>query len=579
MSVQKSLTLPSLAPAASLPETIAGRLQQAVPGLWYMLFLVLYLLPGVVGHDPWKQDETYSFSMVLHILSSGDWVVPTVAGEPFMEKPPFYYLVAAGSAWLLKGWLPLHDGARLASLLFMALALCAVDRAGRALQPQARHAAPLLLLANLGLLLHAHTLLTDIGLTAGTALALLGLLRLPERPMLGAALLGSGGGMALMTKGLLIPGVLGLSIVAMALAQPAWRRHWNVRIVAATLLWAAPWLLVWPCALYLRSPELFHDWFWLNNIGRFFGFSVGQLGAANEPGFYLRNVPWFTFPALPLAAWGLYRRRRELPGRHDWQLLLVFSAILLAVLSRSASARAQYLLPLLPALSLLATLGLPAGAHALRYLGRAALALSIALTGLAWLLWASITLQLPLVPLSWLAHWLPLHYRMPVQPGAILLALALPLLLLAAGRQLAGRLPRPLLHWVGALALLWGSVMTLLLPWIDEAKSYRTPLVELSGELQGPAACVGRINVGESERSMLEYITGTVTKTIDPQGAARCPQLLVGGRRRHIVEPDARLWQLRWEGHRPGDDSELLRLYQRRNQVSASLTGPPRSRG
>ena len=35
---------------------------------------------------------------------SGDWIVPTLAGEPFMEKPPLYYWVAAGFSWLLSGW-------------------------------------------------------------------------------------------------------------------------------------------------------------------------------------------------------------------------------------------------------------------------------------------------------------------------------------------------------------------------------------------------------------------------------------------------------------------------------------------
>ena len=63
-----------------------------------VLFAAVYLLAGVVGHDPWKQDEAYTFGMVLHILQTGDWVVPTLGGEPFMEKPPLFYILAALSA-------------------------------------------------------------------------------------------------------------------------------------------------------------------------------------------------------------------------------------------------------------------------------------------------------------------------------------------------------------------------------------------------------------------------------------------------------------------------------------------------
>ena len=35
----------------------------------------------LVGHDPWKPDEAYSFGLVLDQLERGDWVVPMLAGE------------------------------------------------------------------------------------------------------------------------------------------------------------------------------------------------------------------------------------------------------------------------------------------------------------------------------------------------------------------------------------------------------------------------------------------------------------------------------------------------------------------
>src|SRR5256885_16383596 len=74
-----------------------------------------WLRPTLIGHEPWKPDEAYSFGLVWHILKTGDWVVPTLAGEPFMEKPPLFYLTAAGLAKLALPWLAYHDGARLAS--------------------------------------------------------------------------------------------------------------------------------------------------------------------------------------------------------------------------------------------------------------------------------------------------------------------------------------------------------------------------------------------------------------------------------------------------------------------------------
>ncbi|TDA46331.1 ArnT family glycosyltransferase, partial [Burkholderia pyrrocinia] len=90
-----------------------------------------YVLPGVLGHDPWKQDETYTFGIIQHMLETGDFVVPTNAGLPFMEKPPLYAWVATSLAWLLQRVMPLHDAARLASALFAALAFGFIARAAR----------------------------------------------------------------------------------------------------------------------------------------------------------------------------------------------------------------------------------------------------------------------------------------------------------------------------------------------------------------------------------------------------------------------------------------------------------------
>src|SRR5919201_1888811 len=72
------------------------------------LAAVVWLIPGLIGRDPWKPDEAYSFGLVYHIVQSGDWVIPTLAGEPFMEKPPVFYVTAALFARLLSGVLPLH---------------------------------------------------------------------------------------------------------------------------------------------------------------------------------------------------------------------------------------------------------------------------------------------------------------------------------------------------------------------------------------------------------------------------------------------------------------------------------------
>jgi 4-amino-4-deoxy-L-arabinose transferase-like glycosyltransferase len=91
------------------------------------------VLPGLIGHDPWKQDEAYIFGRVLDMLKDGDWIVVKVGAIPFMEKPPLYHWVAALTAQFFSPWLSLHDAARLASGVFVAAVAGAVALASKLL--------------------------------------------------------------------------------------------------------------------------------------------------------------------------------------------------------------------------------------------------------------------------------------------------------------------------------------------------------------------------------------------------------------------------------------------------------------
>ena len=54
----------------------------------WLLFLLcgVWVFTGLIGHDPWKPDEAYSFGLIYSMLQGEHWLVPTLAGDPFMEK-------------------------------------------------------------------------------------------------------------------------------------------------------------------------------------------------------------------------------------------------------------------------------------------------------------------------------------------------------------------------------------------------------------------------------------------------------------------------------------------------------------
>ncbi|MCZ4263293.1 hypothetical protein O4G76_20955, partial [Limimaricola sp. G21655-S1] len=71
---------------------------------------------------------------VQGFVAGGHWLLPAIDGQPYLENSPLYYWAAAGLARLLSPWLlPLHDAARLATPLFMAVALAFAGGIGREL--------------------------------------------------------------------------------------------------------------------------------------------------------------------------------------------------------------------------------------------------------------------------------------------------------------------------------------------------------------------------------------------------------------------------------------------------------------
>ncbi|HET7832793.1 MAG TPA: glycosyltransferase family 39 protein [Gallionella sp.] len=537
------------------------------PLLLVVTLVVAYILPGLIGHDPWKQDEAYIFGCIYHMVETGDWVVPTLAGEPFMEKPPLYYLVAAALARLASPILPLHDGARLASGLFVAVTLLSVGWAARRSWGEGYgRGAVLLMVSSLGLLIHAHMMLTDIALLAGFGVALAGFVAC-RRGIRGCGLLlGTGIGMAFLAKGLIGPGV----IVITALLLPVLFREWRDQSYYFQLRWAAvaalPWLTIWPTALYLRSPELFHVWFWDNNIGRFFGFSVPTLGAATEPGFWWRTFPSFLFPIWLFVGLVFWKLRRSAWQQPAVQIGITLSLILGLVLVTSASARAIYAMPMVAMLALVgagAMESIPARIE--RAFGYIGIIVGAGAMVLFWGVWKHLVEAGHAPEWPWLGRWLPLDFALPVSGSAVAAAAALSIgaviLVTAAWRHQA----RGLVIWCTALIVTWGLLTTLWLPWLDAAKSYRAMYQNMKLALPAQMNCVSSRSLDESERSMLDYVLGIETYREEVTRDVACDVLLVEttGPVKINVAKDMGLV---WSGTRPGDLRERFYLYVKKDK-------------
>ncbi len=546
---------------------------RALP-LWTVIaIVVVYATAGLTGHDPWKQDEAYVFGGILDLLKSGDWIVLKVGGVPFVEKPPLFHWVGAVTATLASPWLPLHDGARLGSGLFTVATVLAVAGAARLLWGEGRgRIAALLTVGATGLLSNAQMMLTDLPLLAGFAIAQLGLAGCHRRRAWGGAVLGVGVGVGFLGKGLFAPGVLGLAAIALPAMFWQWRTRRYLRDLAVAFLAALPFLVIWPAMLWLRSPQQFEVWLWDNNIGRYLGFSVPYLGAAAERGYWLQTLPWFLFPTWIFA--GLAARSRgPIATQPAVQIGVTVAACVGAVLWSSASARAIYALPMVPALALVA-----AGAsgratvrldHALRVLG-IAFAVSIAI--IVWWAWGCLVFAHHAPDWPWLGAYFPLEYALQISPVNALAASMLSVAFIAFMYRSRSMDWGGLAVWSGALGVVWMLVALLWLPWIDHAKSYRGVYESLARALPPNASCVASLELGESERAVLEYVLGI--PTIDPDD--NCSLVLRQRRADKVVAPVPRSWRLVWSGSRPGDHRERFELWSRPDIIAKRERRHPR---
>ncbi len=530
----------------------------------FLALVVAFLLPGLVGHDPWKQDETYVFGMIQHLLESGDWVVPMVAGEPFMEKPPLYYWIAAGSAWLFSPWLPLHDGARLATGFFMAVTCGALGWTGRHWWGRGfGRFSVLALLGCLGIVFYGHLMSTDIPLLTGFAVASCGFALARTRPIGGGLALGIGVGVGFLAKGMLAPSALGLTAVLLPICFNNWRSRAYFRTLAIALLTALPPLLIWPIALYVRSPSLFMDWFWLNNIGRFLGFSVPLLGAPHSEGFWSETIPWFTFPALPLALVTIWRHRRELLTNEPSQFSIVLFGVLITVLGVSASARPNYALPLLLPVCLLAgpaTIALPVRID--RLWDWSARILFGSLAAIIWSVWAWMVVHGMSPDFPLLNRYLPSDFTPPIDFDDIAVAPWLTLCAIVVVWRQPKAPGRGVFSWVVGITLCWALIATLWLKWIDYAKSYRSVFASMQSSIPHKYRCVARSGLGESERAMLRYVLGINAQRQELTPGADCDLLLIDGLAGAPPKNiDRSLWKLVWEGTRPSDLREHFWLF------------------
>ena len=529
------------------------------PSGWVLaVLLAVYLFTGLIGHDPWKHDDAIAIGLAHDIIRHGHWLMPELGGQPYPDVP-FYYWTAALSGWAFSWLLPFHDAARLSSAIYTLLALEFILLAARELHGREHAAAaPLMLAGSIGFLFHAHEAQPMLAaLTMHTA-AYWALALLPRRPQLATLVLGLSTGLGFLANGFL-PVLTLIPLILATLWKSEQRRTHALRMVGALLLGlliASSWLL----PAWLTST---------GDIDTLLRSETSALGNTSKPVVnlfrYLNLLLWYAWPALPLAAWALWSKRRFLRSRSlEIPLLSFFGALIfLGVLSEVRSATA---LLLLPPLVLFATPGVATlrrgAANAFDWFGMMTFTV---FSVLVWIGWSAMVLGWP----ERLARNV-----VKLEPGfvgqfrlaAFLVALAAMLIWFWMISTSPRSPMRGIMHWMSGLTLFWILIAMLWMPWIDYGKSYRSFSAELARTLSGHnTGCVVNANLADSIRASLDYFEGLRTVHVKDEKAPACSLLLLQGTPRDPESLNKTGWKKIWEGGRPGDrrSSERIGLYQR----------------
>jgi len=545
------------------PETLSpSGPWRAVKQLGLVLLCGAWVVLGLVGHDPWKSDDATAFGVAWEMMRGGSVLAPTLAGEPFVARPPLVHALGALSGTLLSPPLAPYDATRLAVGAMLAATLVFVSLAAVELYGRAWTWLPTLLFAgSLGLWDRGHQLSPEIGLVLGVAIATYGFALSLRRPVAGGVALGLGIAFAFLSRGLMGP--LWIAVTAIALlAFSAWRTRRYATAVAVALIVALAVALSWMALLQARAPEHLAGWRAVDDLSAYF---VVPGSDGSDPLYVLKNLPWFAWPALPLALWTLWLRGHGFNGGlaiPGIELSMTLCVVMIVAVSVMAEPRATYLMPVLVPLALLGAIevdSLRRGfSGALDWFGILTFGL---LALVVWALWFDARLFGMNLGVARLFRDVEVGYQPPFHALAFGVSLFLSLLWIVLVRPARRSNRRAVLNWTAGMVLIWGLYTTIWLPYLDSRRSYRSVAESLAVALPHEG-CVASRNLGDAQRALFAYFATLTTVREEDEPDHDCGHLLVqyGRLDQPPSEPG---WDAVWDGRRRGDDTELYVLYRK----------------
>jgi 4-amino-4-deoxy-L-arabinose transferase-like glycosyltransferase len=539
------------------PALVSQRAAQRLPRIPLLLLCAAYVLPGVFGRDPWKNADITTFGYMMSLVrGDASWLAPAIAGTGSDSGLLPYWL---GAVFIkLAPWVEPALAARIPFALLLVGVLVLMWYATFHLaRTEAAQPVPFAFGGEAGPVDYARAIADGalLGLIACLGLLQLGHETTPELVQLLA---------------------VALFLYAMAAAPfRAWTTH-AAMLAALPMLAAsgAPVLAVLLAALGTlvcrqSSYEQVRGFAW-------WVFAAGAVAAgvatalaawswrlnARDAIYLPRLVLWFTWPVWPLVAWTLWRWRRHLTNRHISVPATTAGAALVISAAMGASDRALMLA--LPALAMLAAFALPTLKRSVSSAIDWFSVFFFTFAGIAiWVIYASMHTGAPAKPAANVAKLAP-GFVPQFDGASLLFAVLATAAWLALVQWRAGRHRHPL--WkslvlpAGGVALSWLLLMTLLLPPLDYARSYRAWIERIATHVPR-GACVTAPGLSRAQLAALEVL-GQWTVSTARDAPAGCDWRLVPDPSEATPPPIAG-WAFVAVASRPTDRREAVAIHRR----------------
>lgn len=573
---------------ARLTTSAASKLPRAA--LWVVG--LIYIFSGLFLRDPWKTDDVIGLATMLSAVQGQGWqafITPQIGDLAFAETGPLHIWIGAFSIHLFSPFFALFASpldaqiiaSRLPNLLYFLILISTLWQgvfrlaSRQAAQPMPlpfggepssmdygrmlADAALLLCVATIGIIWRLHETSSVPLSLALYATAFYALSLNHAKPLRSGLLLGAAIGLSFLNQGIWVALSLCLStIVAYSLCLSL-RQHVQSLILA---LFTAVGLVT----LWVMSAKQYPYW-WQQ-------WQLWHLQQINWPNSHAllksgRDLLWFLWPTWPLVLVALWQWRDWVRFAHIAIPLSLLIGPLLLLLVSTQAFEPEYALLVVPC-AVLAAFALPT-------LRRGAI------NSFDWFAVMCFSLVAAAVWLGWIAQhsgWPPkiaqsIHRQTQgfdtsiswtMLSFALLGTLAWGLLVIWRLRTHPPALWRGTVLSAGGLITTWLLLVTLWLPALDYARSYRHVSNELAQTLKQlpPSACVRAVGLGLGQRASF-YAFNKMNFSFDMHCAYVLQQTspkLSPDEQNYFASPIEVLWQ----GRRGGDRNEMFRLLKLKNK-------------